>query len=332
MAKHPKASVFHTPEWLEALRRTYRYEPVAFTTSPPTGKLQNGLVFCRIRSWLTGQRMVSLPFSDHCEPLFDSADEFRFLIDYLLADSEHRDWRYMELRPVSDRFPGEPMSGGFQRGGVYYRHRLDLRPDLGQIFRGLHKHSVQRRIQRAQNGGVGYQRGNSAKLLDEFYKLFVAARARRNLPPQPYAWFRNLISCTGNALEIRVAYRTQAPIAAVMTLRFRDTILYQYGCRDPRYKNLGGLPYLLWKAIEESKAEGASCLDLGRSETDDGGLVAFKDHWASRLPALTCWRFPAADGLAKPEPWKLRMARRILASLPESLLSRSGKLIYRHIG
>ena len=36
VGEHPLASVFHTQEWLEALRRTYGYAPVAYTTSPAT--------------------------------------------------------------------------------------------------------------------------------------------------------------------------------------------------------------------------------------------------------------------------------------------------------
>ena len=60
--EHPDASVFHTPAWLTALERTYGYEPVVFTTSPPDAELKNAIVFCRIESWLTGHRIVSLPF------------------------------------------------------------------------------------------------------------------------------------------------------------------------------------------------------------------------------------------------------------------------------
>ncbi len=71
LQRHPQASVFHSVGWLEALHRTYGYEPVAFTTSPPTSDLKRALLFCRIRSWLTGHRIVSLPFSDHCAPLCD---------------------------------------------------------------------------------------------------------------------------------------------------------------------------------------------------------------------------------------------------------------------
>ena len=33
--RHPRGSVFHTPGWLDALRRTYGYEPVVYSTSAP---------------------------------------------------------------------------------------------------------------------------------------------------------------------------------------------------------------------------------------------------------------------------------------------------------
>ncbi len=71
LKRHPRASVFHTPGWLEALCRSYGYESIGYTSSPPGEEIRNGLVFCRVDSWLTGRRMVSLPFSDHCEPLFN---------------------------------------------------------------------------------------------------------------------------------------------------------------------------------------------------------------------------------------------------------------------
>src|SRR5271169_3279424 len=78
--RHPKASVFHQRVWLEALKRTYGYEPVVFTTSARDVELQNGLLFCHVKSWITGHRLVSLPFSDHNEPLCDSTEEIATLI------------------------------------------------------------------------------------------------------------------------------------------------------------------------------------------------------------------------------------------------------------
>src|ERR1700704_505888 len=67
VGRHPFSSMFHSREWLHALHRTYGYQPIAFTTSQPGAKLQDAVLFCRVDSWLTGRRLVSLPFSDHCE-------------------------------------------------------------------------------------------------------------------------------------------------------------------------------------------------------------------------------------------------------------------------
>ena len=69
LSTHPKASVFHSSAWLTALRRTYRYEPIVFTHCAPAEDLTNAIVFCRVNSWLTGARLASLPFSDHCDIL-----------------------------------------------------------------------------------------------------------------------------------------------------------------------------------------------------------------------------------------------------------------------
>ena len=41
------------------------------------GELANGIVFCRVESRLTGRRLVSLPFSDHCDPLVDSIGDLQ---------------------------------------------------------------------------------------------------------------------------------------------------------------------------------------------------------------------------------------------------------------
>src|SRR6185503_8664355 len=72
---HSKSSVFHTKPWIEALLQTYGYTPTVFTTNPPGEPLTNGILGCRVDSWLTGSRIVSLPFSDHCEPLLGRADD-----------------------------------------------------------------------------------------------------------------------------------------------------------------------------------------------------------------------------------------------------------------
>jgi hypothetical protein len=330
--RHPRASVFHTVGWLEALRRTYGYELVAFTTSSPDGDLKNGLVFCRINSWLTGHRLVSLPFADHCEPLCDSAQDLNFLIRNLKSAMEHQGWKYLEVRPINWNFGDTDDGNAFLRSARYFLHTLDLRPDLNEVFRSLDKDSVQRRIRRAQRAGLVEKSGRSDDLLKEFYALFVITRGRHRVPPTPYTWFQNLIQCQGKALQIRLAYKDKTPIAAILTLQFRDIVYFKYGCSDARFNKFGATPWLLWRAIAAGKSNGAKEFDMGRTHQDNAGLLAFKNHWVPQPKRLAYWTFPNASSLDSPPGWKLKMARRIFSLMPSRLQTMAGRMIYRHIG
>ncbi len=159
--KHPKAAVFHTVPWLQALHATYGYEPLAFTTSPPGVELKNGILFCHINSWLTGRRLVSLPFSDHCEPLCDSATDLKFMICYLQAFLQQDKEKYFEIRPITENLRHLGDETGCAPVATYFLHRLDLRPDLADLFRSLDNDSVQRRIQRADRAKLVEKCGRS---------------------------------------------------------------------------------------------------------------------------------------------------------------------------
>src|SRR5262249_5682432 len=100
LQRHWQASVFHTPGWLEALRRTYGYEPVAFSDTDSAATLKNAVVFCRVNSRLTGCRFVSVPFSDHCQPLVSVKESYYSLLNSLKLALEHYHWKYLEIRPV----------------------------------------------------------------------------------------------------------------------------------------------------------------------------------------------------------------------------------------
>ena len=80
VSRHARATVFHSLPWLEALRQTYGYRSIAFGRVSRSGELLGGVLFCEIRSWMTGNRLVSLPFSDHCEPLVESPAELHRIL------------------------------------------------------------------------------------------------------------------------------------------------------------------------------------------------------------------------------------------------------------
>ena len=330
---HPRSSVFHSVPWLEALRRTYGYETFVLTTSPPGEPLRNGMVVCSVNSWLTGHRLVSLPFSDHCEPLVDQSADRNAILGELERELRQQKLGYLEIRPVGPLERANDLSRSYR---MYYSHRLDLRPSLEKLFLNCHKDSTQRKIRRAEREGLRYQEGTSDDLLDVFFHLLVATRRRHRVPPQPKAWFKNLIQCFGNDLKIRVAFKDRQPLAAILTLRFRDALIYKYGGSDTRFNNLGGMHLLFWNAIQEGKREGAVALDLGRSDHENSGLILFKDRWGAERSVLSYTRFTAkADskesyGHAPSRLLKLRGYA--LAHLPTGILELAGRALYKHVG
>lgn len=327
LERHPRATVFHTPGWLEALRRTYGYDPLALTTTAPSEDLSNGLVFCRVKSWLTGCRMVSLPFSDHCQPLVETEEESESLFSALKRGLDTCKAKYFEIRPIT---PLGEASLSLVRAGSFYLHQMDLRPDLEKIFRSFHKNCIQRKIWRAQREALSYEEGRTESLLTLFYSLLALTRRRKGLLPQPLDWFRNLTACMGERLKIRVAFKDGHPVAGILTLCYKDTLVYKYGCSDRRFNRLGGMHFLFWKAIQDAKNQGLSKFDLGRSDWDDHGLISFKDRWGADRSVLVYWRYGAGSVQRVNSHWQIPIARRIIGHMPNGFLRLAGRLAYRH--
>jgi Acetyltransferase (GNAT) domain len=327
--RHPNSSIFHTSGWLEALRRTYDYEPVAYTTSPPHEELTNSLVFCRLSSWLTGKRLVSLPFSDHCNPLTENGNNGSLVCEQLRKERGSQDWKYIEIRPRNGVLNQQ---SGMEPGKSYCFHVIDLRCDEKTIFSKFHKDCIRRKIQRAGKEKLQYAEGRSNELLKMFYKLYVRNRRRQHVPPQPFRWFQSLSDCLGPAMQVRAAFQGNRLAASIVTLQFRRTLVYKYGCSDPQLNKLGGMPWLFWKTIHEAKGMGLHELDLGRSDWDNPGLITFKDRLGGEQSVLSYWQYPKAaaqigllEMLRRPAGWAM-------GHTPLPILTVAGRVLYRHIG
>ncbi|MFQ5906255.1 MAG: lipid II:glycine glycyltransferase FemX [bacterium] len=273
--------------------------------------------------------MVSLPFSDHCEPLVHSPEEFQYLLSSLERDLEKQNWKYIEIRPLNSLVRCQ---SSLEKTQVFYFHKLDLRPSLDKLFHSFHKDCVQRKIRRAEREALTYEEGRSESLLNKFYCLLLLTRRRQQLPPHPLDWFRNLIDCLGEKLQIRVASKGDRPVASILTLSHKGSLVYKYGCSDASFNNLGGTALLFWKTIQEAKDRGVHEFDLGRSDCDNAGLVTFKDRWGATRSMLTYSRYPAQPSQNVHGDWKMRIAKQMFARMPDGFLTVAGKLLYRHIG
>ncbi|PYS55828.1 MAG: hypothetical protein DMG13_02335 [Acidobacteria bacterium] len=337
---HRDASIFHTSSWLEALRRSYGYEPVVYAVTGQGGELVSGVPFCLVKSHLTGRRLVSLPFSDYCQPLVGNSDELKELLAAAKEDAKRQRCKYVEIRPLVSDESSIVAATELAKNKTALVHRLDLNRNQEDVARGFHKQCV-RNIARCFRNDLVYEEGRSEDLLRKFYRLLLLTRRRHMLPPQPLSWFRNLADCLGDRLKVRVASKDGTAIASIVTLSFKDVITYKYGCSDTRFNTLQGTSLLFWRTIQDAWADGATVFDLGRSDLDNPGLIAFKDHWGAARSDLIYYRYqdaakkdvssaPAKDGSSKASV--KAAAKRLLTLVPDPIFTALGGFLYRHAG
>jgi lipid II:glycine glycyltransferase (peptidoglycan interpeptide bridge formation enzyme) len=224
---------------------------------------------------------------------------------------------------------------GFLRGNSYCFHSIDLRPELKAVYRGFHESCIRRKIKRAEKEELVYESGRSQDLLQKFRKLLFLTRRRHRLPPQPASWFQNIVDCLGETVTIHMASKDSVPVASIVTLLHKKTLVYKYGCSDGQFSNMGGTPFLFWRAIQQAKELGIEKFDLGRSDHDEPGLIAFKEHLGASPSQLTYYRdpgMPIKKESSKSSTSASSFAREALIRLPDPLLGGVGELLYRHMG
>lgn len=160
----------------------------------------------------------------------------------------------------------------------------------------------------------------------------MLTRARHNLPPQPAKWFENLRKSFADRFTIHTVYADGHPIASMVTLRQGSTLTYKYGASDARFHQLGGMVMLFWKVIQGAKASGILQLDLGRSDMDTPGLVAFKDHWGAMRSVISYLRSPEPASHVSRSHRGLAFAKKVFAFLPQRLAEHAGSVLYKHAG
>jgi hypothetical protein len=117
----------------------------------------------------------------------------------------------------------------------------------------------------------------------------------------------------------------------MLTTTHKKTLVYKYGCSDDSQHRYGGPSLLFWTAIQHAKRRGLIHFDLGRSDWDDPGLIAFKDHLGAQRKTLSyyrCSRDSSSSGRARWWPslgWAYSLA-------PRPLRETLGSGLYRHFG
>lgn len=327
IATHPLSSVFHSPDWMRVLVDTYGFEVQACIALDDTGAPVAGIPFCQIED-IRGRQILSLPFSDFCDPLVDDCDQWHALVANLLAEHDP-----MILRCLHSDIA---MSDGpFTLFKQAKWHGVDLQPDLDTLWNNLNG-AARRAINKAQRQGVEIRMARHDELR-AFYDMHLGIRKRKyHLLAQPYQFFDSIwhhfMEDQRGFLMIAV-YHDQI-VGAVLYLIWKDTLTYKFNASDPEFLDCRPTDSLIWEGIKFGKSIGCRYLDMGLSDWDQDGLIRFKRKFASEEKAISFLRCTGNGSLPPP----ITQTQRLLPQLtdlftdqqvPDCVTEKAGDLLYR---
>ncbi len=389
-------SFFHSSHWAKVLCESYGYKPLYFVdiltsnlkrsapqmsnntnasnlqhSSPQTSndnnashkKLQTCLPLMEVKSFLTGQRGVSLPFTDYCDPIVTRDIHFQELFNYLIEYGKQAGWKFIEIRSNGDSLHKTAHSS------YYYGHTLDLlqnkhscqsrnigntkehenlipsNPPLvkggrgdfcfkDQIFSNF-RSSTKRNIKKAIREGVEVNISNSLESIKEFYRLNCITRKHHGLPPQPYYFFEKIfdhIVSKNYGFVVLASYKGMT-IAGAVYFHLGKKAVYKYGASDRRYLRLRPNNLVMWEAIKWYSQNGYENFSFGRTEPENKGLMQFKAGWGAEERIIKYYRYDIKkSAFVNGNSHMSEIHSNVFNKMPIPLLKVAGSLFYRHMG
>jgi hypothetical protein len=88
---------------------------------------------------------------------------------------------------------------------------------------------------------------------------------------------------------------------------------------------------LMWRAIQEAKKDSFMEYDMGRSDWDHEGLLAFKDRWGCTRSTIQNLRYTSSEPARQSSGLSIRIPYRFFNWAPDCFLTAAGNIMYRHI-
>lgn len=321
-----RSDVFHTPQWIRVLNRTYGFDIQAVVVEED-GDPVAGIPFCVIDDF-RGRRVVALPFSDFCDPLVRDRADWDELATALLAYGA----------PIQGRVvhADEPLSDSrFEVTKKAKWHSLALGNDPEVTWAGIHS-SARRAIRKARTEGVAVRIATSKAELRDFFDLHLATRKRKyNLLAQPYAFFENIwdeFIEPGDGMLL-IATIDDRVVAGVIFLEWKGVLYYKFNASNPDYVAARPNDLIVWTAAESSVRNGLKAIDFGLSDWEQEGLVRYKRKYATEERTISFLRSPATkDAPAAGAAGEMLSTMTTLftdPSVPDDITERAGDALYR---
>ena len=334
VAQEMTHTLYYTPAWLDLITDLYGSSALSLISTNASGRVTGYLPLCFIQSPVTGRRLVSLPFADHCPLLATDEASANDLVDQAILLAQEKRAKYLELRAgVNDVLARR---SDLVASNLYVRWLKPLTPDGDALWQSVDG-SVRRAIKKAKRLGVHVRMVQDRAEMEHFYRLHVLTRSKKlGMPAQPRRYFFALWDtfAPSGALQLWLAEQQGVMVAGSILLASATTVQLAYNASDARYQHVRPVNRLLWMAMRWASTHGYDMFDLGRTARDNPGLMRFKRQMGAIMEPLPYYYYPRTAGLAaiSESSWKYRLLTGCWRRLPLQVAAPLGGSLYKHLG
>jgi len=263
----PQATFFHRVAWRDIVEQELGHR-CHYLYAERDGAITGVLPLAEIRSRLFGHSLISTPSCVYGGIVADDAQSEEQLTRAAAALAGDLRVDYLELRDRELRHADWPVKD------LYVSFRKTIDPDHEKNLKAIPR---KQRAMVRKGIALGLEARHDGTV-DDFYRVYAESVRNLGTPVLSRKYYRRLQQTFGEACEVTIVSHQGRPVAAVMSLYFRDEVHPYYGGSVARGRELAANDFMYWSVMQRAVERGARLFDFGRSKRDTGSYH-FKKHW-----------------------------------------------------
>ncbi len=331
--QHPLSSFYHQSAWARVIEESFSHaRSCYFVLRNYADEIDAGLPLFLVRSKILGDRLISIPFTPHCDPLVRSELQWEILLDAVIEYQDMMGAEFLELRTFA--CSNHIFNGRLKDDGKYQTYELMLNKAPEILWKNFHKNCVQRAVKKAEKNDLQIHWGKDERDLLTFFQLLVKTRRKHGFPPQPYRFFKNMWDefFPSGKIALPLALHNGRVVGGILLFKYRNRIHYEFVASDKNALAVRPNHFLVWESIKHAIEKGFQIFDFGKTPVENPGLIQFKERWGSIAKPLAYRYYSKKAGRLSEQGRAYRWMKNYFRFAPMMLSKLGGELVYHHIG
>lgn len=328
VADHRDATPFHRTVWVKAVANGCDQRAHYLVAEDGNGTIAAVLPLTEIHSPLFGRALVSSGFAVGGGILAQAAGAADAL-ETAMADLARR----LACPTLELRGGRLPQNGWQIDDTTYLGFARDLAADDDAELLAIPR-KQRAEVRKALEIDLAVETGSGPRDRDAHYAVYAQSVRNLGTPVFPRSLFEAVLDAFGTDADILTVRHQGAPVAAVLSLYHRGTVMPYWGGGMAAARGLRANDMMYFALMRHARARGCNRFDFGRSKAGTGP-AAFKRNWGFAGQSLAYAKRSIDGGAVRdvnPMSPRYRVQVALWQRLPLGIANRIGPMIARGLG